>query len=99
MDDQKTKCLMCRREHHEGEMMRVPTVFRPAAHFVFSCKRYANAGMYLPTLKVFIGPILAGLEVKGSMPVCRVCRRETILWSVMLYVLIAGTVLMLITMR
>ncbi len=99
MDNRKAKCLMCSSEHPEGEMRPVAMALRPAAHFIFSCKRYADAGMYLPTLKFFIGPILAGLEVKGSMPLCHVCRRETILWSIMLYVLVAGTVVMLIARR
>jgi multidrug efflux pump subunit AcrB len=39
------------------------------------------------------------LEVKASTPVCRACRRETILWSIMLYIMVAGAVLMIVTMK
>jgi hypothetical protein len=92
MEDMRAKCLMCDQQFPPEEMRAVPCAFAPGARFVFGCKQYVRKGMYLPTLKFLIGPILAGLEVRGGTPVCPACRRVTILWSVAVYLLVVAGV-------
>jgi len=88
MNENQKKCELCRKNIPQQEMKPVPKVFVPAAHFLYGCARYAEAGMYFGSWKFFIGPVLANFEVRGTAPVCSACRRIAILSCIAIYLLV-----------
>ena len=80
-------------------MKPVPRLFVLGAHFLYSCARYAEKGMYFGSWKFFIGPILVDFEVRGTAPVCPTCRRISILSSVAIYLLFIGGITVAILVK
>ena len=90
MNENEKKCELCRKNFPQEQMKPVPKLFVPGAYFLYGCARYAEKGMYMGSWKFFVGPILADFEVRGTAPVCPICRRISILSSVAIYLLLIG---------
>jgi hypothetical protein len=79
------ECSLCHDNSSSNMMNSVSKFFIPGAHILYALAHYNYKNRYLPSLKFFIGPVLAMFEVKGNYPVCPRCWRLTILSSIAIY--------------
>ena len=93
MNQEENKCPFCHNTCNKENMKAVPSFFIPGAHFIYGCARYGEKGAYFGSWKFFIGPVLADFEVRGTSPICHKCRRVVVLYSIALYLLIAGSII------